>query len=61
MFTALSYHYNFSVEEILDMSLIHIEVYLDALDSGNDSGKAIDHESNMNVASRYGIKGIRKH
>ena len=61
MFTALSYNYGFTVEEILDMNFKHIEVYLDALgDKGSSSTEITDHESNMNLAAKYGLKGIRK-
>lgn len=44
------------------MSFKHIEIYLDALsDKGSSSTKSTDHESNMNLAAKYGLKGIRKH
>ena len=58
MFTALSYNYGFTVGEIMNMSLIHIEAYIDALNTeGSNSDAPVNHQQNMDIARRHGIMG----
>jgi len=59
MFTALSYNYGFTIGEIMNMSLIHIEAYMEALnnDGKPNSSSPVDHQHNMDIATKYGIMG----
>lgn len=40
------------------MSLIHIGVYVDALNGSKSDGK-IDHVANMNIARKYGLANVK--
>jgi len=40
----------------MDMSLIHIEAYIDALNTdSSDSNTPVNHQQNMDIARKHGI------
>ena len=42
----------------MNMSLIHIEAYIDALNTeGSNSDAPVNHQQNMDIARRHGIMG----